>query len=78
MTWYAYQARDALKAGHRHFNLHGGSVAEVLKFGDNWVRYKTPAMRLFMSTNMRVFGFSVESIHVPEDTKKSPESTSGQ
>ncbi|MEK4519995.1 hypothetical protein NSS64_32450 [Paenibacillus sp. FSL H8-0122] len=78
MTWYAYQVRDALKAGHRHFNLHSGAVAEVLKYGDSWVRYKTPAMSLFLSTNMRGFGYSVESIHIPVDKEKSPDSASGQ
>ncbi|OKP91310.1 hypothetical protein [Paenibacillus sp. P32E] len=75
MTMKAYEASKALDAGHRKFVLvHSPEVVEVLDYGPTWVRYTASYIKLFISTNMRLFAAMVDHVHI----EKRPDSASGQ
>lgn len=67
--------KEALEAGHRKFVSDEGVVKEVLRFGSNWVRFRTPNMTAaFLTVSMFLFCVNIKEVY----TEKSPDSASGQ
>lgn len=59
--------QEALKAGERKFIGWKSTIPlQVLKWGNAYVRYTTPLMKGFISTNIRTFAYSVDGVYKQE------------
>ena len=62
------EVQAALKAGERLFKgWKRTEPVEVLAWGMTWVRYTTPSMKFFISTNIKTFALSVDSVYKPSE-----------
>lgn len=62
------EVQAALKAGERYFkDWKLTELIEVLSWGMAWVRYTTPSMKEFISTNIRTFALSIDSVYKPSE-----------
>ncbi|WP_154116965.1 hypothetical protein [Paenibacillus monticola] len=61
------EVQAVLKAGERFFvDWALPETVEVLAWGMAWVRYKTPSMKFFISTNIRTFSMGIDSVYKQE------------
>lgn len=62
------EVQAALKSGERYFkDWKFAEPVEVLSWGKAWVRYTTPSMKYFISTNIRTFSLSIDSVYKPPE-----------
>ncbi|WP_375104072.1 hypothetical protein ACDZ28_04095 [Paenibacillus sp. RS8] len=60
------EVQAALKSGERYFkDWKLTEPVEVLSWGMTWVRYTTPSMKYFISTNIKTFALSIDSVYKP-------------
>ncbi|KUP24907.1 hypothetical protein AWJ19_03195 [Paenibacillus sp. DMB5] len=63
--------QEALQAGERHFIADGIGgqtvVQEVIRWGNSYVRYTTPHMKDWISTNIRTFAWGVFGVYKEGD-----------
>ncbi|MEK4882655.1 MULTISPECIES: hypothetical protein [Paenibacillus] len=61
------EVQAALKAGERFFkDWKLKDPVEVIAWGNAWVRYKSPIMAHWISTNIRTFAMGIDGVYKQE------------